>query len=158
MASYKGHLIGGTVAFGAVYYTTTRLLAHPPYPTKIFFFALICCLLGSLFPDVDTKSLGQRLFYGLLTTAIIATIITQRWRPLAALSLVSVFPMLVHHRGIMHSIWFVLTVPLSIPLVIWYQNPSFNQTAWLIYGYFVAGAISHLFLDYGVTNTFKRSF
>jgi len=149
MASYKGHLVGGGAAFVAVYYTATRVIAHSnPYETKTFFLALICTLLGSLFPDVDTKSKGQRLFYGLLTVMIIITIIKQRWHLLASLSLISVFPMLVHHRGVMHRLWFVVLTPLAVPAITWYSYSAFTGTAWLIYCYFVTGAISHLLLDY----------
>lgn len=65
MPGYKGHLSGGLVVGciavgGAV--ISGRLACTPLYLAGLMGF----CLLGALFPDVDTDSKGQNLFYGML--------------------------------------------------------------------------------------------
>lgn len=158
MPTYKGHLIGGAATFTAIHLVTTKVLAHPSPPPKQIFFTLAICLLGSLFPDIDTKSFGQKLFYYLLTVMILAAIFAQQWALLSILSLISVFPLLVNHRGIIHTIWFVTFAPLAIPLIIQYNNPQLAKAAWIAYLYFIIGALSHLLLDYGFWRTMKQLF
>ena len=61
MPGYKGHLVGGTVA-GALVWSGLWLVGHAPsVPQTALLFSLL--LLGALFPDVDTDSRGQHLFY-----------------------------------------------------------------------------------------------
>jgi len=169
MAGYIGHLAGGTVTFLAIYSITTKLGAATPYTPKVFCIAFLCCLLGSLFPDIDIKSVGQRIFYTVLTILIVMAILTQQWPLLALLSLLSAFPLLVNHRGIIHTVSFIMLAPLLVASIVRYGNLSlgrydallsalFGNSLWLIYGYFVAGAVSHLLLDYGVKKTMKRLF
>ncbi|MBU1008152.1 metal-dependent hydrolase [Candidatus Dependentiae bacterium] len=158
MPTYKGHLAGGGVTFLAIHLVTTKLLNQPTPPPNQILFTLEFCLLGSLFPDIDTKSFGQKIFYYLLTAMILAAIYTQQWGLLSILSLISVFPLLVNHRGIIHTIWFVTLAPLAIPLIIQQNNPLLAKTAWFAYLYFEIGALSHLFLDYGFLRTAKKVF
>ena len=97
----------------------------------------------------------KKIFYVLLAIIIIAAIIMQQWSLLSVLSLISVFPLLVNHRGIIHTVWFVALAPLAIPLIIQYNSPSLAEASWLAYLYFVAGGLSHLFLDYPFLRKFK---
>ena len=167
MANYRGHVAGGAATFLIIAYTTTKLFPAPLYTPKELLLALLFCLLGSLFPDVDIKSVGQRIFYTVLTIFIIITILTQQWLLLSMLSLISIFPLLVNHRGIIHTIGFVTLAPLVILFVTHYLLPTsnllgkydlFSRTTWILYGYFVAGALSHLLLDYGISHKYKRLF
>lgn len=158
MPGYKGHLAGGTATFFLIYYSATKVFANTTYNNKEIVLAFVFCLLGSLFPDIDTKSFGQKIFYSLLAIPIALAIAMQEWRLLASLSVISLFPLLVNHRGIIHTVWFVTLAPLSIPFVIGYKSPQFGHGTWLIYIYFVAGALSHLILDYGLLKVIKRTF
>lgn len=147
MPSYKGHVTGGLVTFFLAYAVATHLFSHAPYDLKKFLFTGTFCLLGSLFPDIDTKSVGQRVFYSLLTIAVTFSILNKQWELLSALSLISIFPILVNHRGIIHTIWFVTLVPLGLVALVWHTNPHILKLAWQAYYYFVTGALSHLLLD-----------
>ncbi|MGC2310143.1 MAG: hypothetical protein WA432_00805 [Candidatus Babeliaceae bacterium] len=61
MPSYKGHLLGGLVVYSiALLFMATTL----SWLTKGEW--LLCTLFGALFPDIDIKSKGQKLFYALL--------------------------------------------------------------------------------------------
>lgn len=153
MATYKGHIVGGIVVFFLAHYATKKFFA--PLPTKEVFTLFLACILGSLFPDIDTKSVGQRIFYTLLIIPITVAIIYKQFLFLALLSLVSLFPILINHRGVTHSVWFISLTPLCIPLFMQQLNPHLTTVSWFIYGYFTAGALSHLFLDYGFLKTLK---
>jgi len=158
MPTYKGHLVGGAATFVVIHQVTTKIFEYSAPTPKQLFFTLSFCLLGSLFPDIDTKSFGQKLFYALLTIIIFATITARHWEILSIVSLLSVFPLLVNHRGIIHTIWFVTLAPLAVPLIIHYHASHFSQSAWIAYLYFVTGGLSHLLLDYGLWQTIKRLF
>ena len=60
MSLYKGHIAGGTFAF--ILYLAALVLSFsykPDYETLIWF---VLCILGSIWPDIDTNSLAQKLF------------------------------------------------------------------------------------------------
>jgi len=142
MPGYKKHLIGGLAAFAVVH----TVLQKPLTPNNLLV-PFTCSLLGSLFPDVDTKSVGQKLFYYIMAGLTAFTVFKRWWGVLSATSLISLFPLLVNHRGIIHTIWFVTLVPLAGPIIIAYSAPHFASLCWNAYIYFVAGALSHLLLD-----------
>ena len=156
MSSYKGHIAGGIVAGTLLYAATIKLSLSPTYGKNDFFFAFIALVLGSLFPDIDTKSIGQKIFYTLLVIPMAFAIISSYWTLLASLSALSMFPILVNHRGIIHSFWFVTLFPLLIPVLTYQINPNYSDLSWLAYSYFVTGALSHLVLDNGIIKTFKK--
>ena len=59
MSNYRGHLIGACIVYSVIIFVLS-------FHTKSFITLtewLLCTLLGSLFPDIDTKSKGQKLFY-----------------------------------------------------------------------------------------------
>jgi hypothetical protein len=65
MPGYKGHLTGGLLAGGLAIGAAVilgRLAYAPLHLAGLMGF----CLLGALFPDVDTDSKGQNLFYTVL--------------------------------------------------------------------------------------------
>jgi hypothetical protein len=147
MPGYKGHLLGGLATCFLIHATSTKLFSYPDPTLKKFLFTLIFALLGSLFPDIDTKSVGQKIFYTLLTIPLFFAILTHQWRLLTVISLISIFPVLVNHRGIIHTVWFVALVPLSVPIFLHVSSPHIMSQIWTAYTYFVAGALSHILLD-----------
>lgn len=148
MPSYKGHIVGGIAAFFIVHHTLIKVLHYQPLNPKEIFLAVSFCVLGALFPDIDIKSVGQKIFYGLLTIVTFTSIIAKQWTIIPLFSLLGIFPIFTKHRGITHTIWFALSAPLLIPLVILYCSPQYDKTAWLLYSYFASGALSHILLDY----------
>ena len=156
MPNYKGHLVGGCAAFVIVYIMAIQVFGQPTYSKEQFLSYGALCLLGSLFPDIDTKSKGQRIYYMGLALMIIWAILFKQWNILAILSLLSLLPLLVSHRGIFHHAWFVVLAPLVVPLMLAYNNPSFSTPSIMAYTYFVTGALSHLILDRGFRKTFRQ--
>lgn len=147
MANYKGHLFVGTLFFLISLYAFSFYCA----PTLLnglewFLFSLA----GSLFPDVDVKSKGQNYFYWIVFGLLVFLAFMKRWRLAAYISIVSMVPLLVHHRGLCHRIWFVSGVPLLIALAFSSYVPHYTNRLLCDALFFVIGAISHLWLDLGL--------
>lgn len=106
------------------------------------------CVLGSLFPDIDTDSKGQNLFYGILITADGILIYQQQYLAAAWLGLIAMLPALGHHRGWTHTWWAMFLVPLPIVIIpcLLFQD-DYARTAFNFYLAFALGYFSHLLLD-----------
>jgi hypothetical protein len=156
MPQYKAHLTGGVATFASVYLIHTKLLAHNTYEPKTLGITFLFCLLGSLYPDIDTKSVAQRLFYSITGMLLGLTLLFSHWDIFVAVSMASFLPLLVRHRGITHAVSFVVLTPLCIYFVVCYTNPSLKYIAWHAYYYFVAGGLSHLVLDFGLMKLLRR--
>lgn len=145
MPGYRGHLAGGAIAYGVMVYLLQSL--HPSTITLIEWFGF--ALLGSLFPDVDTKSKGQRLFYFLFGITCIGLAMAGKFKIISGLTIIGILPLLVHHRGLFHRIWFVIGLPL---VIVWLGSlwaPTLTRSMLYDALFFIVGAISHLWLDLG---------
>ena len=152
MPSYKEHLVGGTVSFGAMLLIVSRWY-YPTAPTTIEW--LFCSLAGSLFPDIDIKSKGQKYFYWCILIALVIISIKKRFDILVGCSVISVMPMLVKHRGIFHRLWFVIGFPLLFWFLISLQFPQLRLMILLDVIFFISGAVSHLWLDMGLARMLR---
>ena len=147
MPGYKAHLVvgGATAASGlAVLYSSGRI-TDPAVMAGM----AGACLAGSLFPDVDTDSKAQRLFYLLLMLLDAWLLYEGRFREAAWLGLGAMLPGLSPHRGWTHSLWAVLLLPGAV-LAAARFIPALGL-AWLdVLPHalaFGAGLASHLLLD-----------
>lgn len=156
MPQYKSHLTAGAMTFIGVYLLQTKILHYPPYNQKTITISFFACLLGSLYPDIDTKSVGQKLFYSLLTIILVMTAIFSQWEIFAGLSFFGFAPLFARHRGFTHTGWFVLLTPFCMLHLICYTNPRLKEFAWPAYYYFTSGALSHLILDFGLWRFLKK--
>lgn len=151
MPGYKGHLAGGCVAYvlmlGLLYSLPYEALASS---SLVAIRWLICVLAGSLFPDIDVKSKGQKYFYWVILGFFLLLIIERKFKLLAVSSIVSVFPMLVKHRGIFHKTWFVILAPIGVWALIGTYAPEYSNAFFLDVLFFIVGALSHLWLDLGL--------
>lgn len=148
MPGYKGHLVGGFCAFVIMAYLCKTSQTTVP----VLFGWMLCTLAGSLFPDVDISSKGQKLLFRLLFVVFIGLLWLQQTHTALCVSLCSFVPLLVRHRGLFHRLWFIALLA-SIPLL-WARAQSQHVYAMLWYPiiFFVVGAYSHVYLDVG----FKR--
>ncbi len=147
MPNYKKHLIGGLGAYAALLIIFQRIIQ----PVSLFSAGewLVCSLAGSLFPDIDIKSRGQKYFYRVILLVMIFLIIQRQFSLLATSSVMAVTPMLVRHRGIFHRLWFVILLPLTIWYIVSLSVPTISTILLFDILFFIAGAISHLWLDFG---------
>ena len=154
MANYKGHITGGFV--GAAVYTALMLfvpveqfaeyanLLHDWQPLAAVF---VIAMLFGLFPDVDTNSRAQDIFYWAIFLIDIVLIWNGNVHAAAFLGLVAMLPILTHHRGWTHATWAAFLVPLPIVLVPYLYDQKMFAIALVYYGAAIAGYLSHLLLD-----------
>jgi len=146
MPGYKAHLTGGALFGGGCLAAVVWFGIYQPDPeTALVLFVIT--LLGALFPDTDTDSKGQNLFYGALVVLDLALMIQGRYKWAAILGFCAMLPAIGHHRGWTHTWWAMLLIPLPIIVlpVIFYRIPPADLLPFYLAA--VLGYFSHLVLD-----------
>ncbi len=149
MPGYKGHLVGGFVAFSVTYVVVTACQIVMVNSIMPVITLLLFCLAGALFPDIDTKSKGQKYFYWFILILLLYFTYKKMFMQLAFLSILATLPMLVKHRGIFHNIWFLLAGLGALCYLLVLYLPHYDQIIIIHMIFFIMGAISHLWLDLG---------
>lgn len=158
MPGYKGHLVGGIIAFGLLLFGLIGLVIVPEPSYMVLGEWLLCALAGALFPDIDIKSKGQKYFYYVALIGVCVLAYQQRFQMLACFSFVMITPMLVRHRGIFHSPRFVIALPLIVWIIIAALLPHKAMHLFIDTLFFIVGALSHLWLDFGTRQFLWRLF
>ncbi len=164
MAGYRGHLAGATVFF-VVYllalgyvvsiealharFGTLELVAYP-----LALFGL--CLMFGLWPDVDTNSKGQDLFYALFFSVDVILIATRHFEEAAYLGLFAILPIIGKHRGWTHTWWAMVLIPSPLLILPYLLFPERPLSGLPFYGAAVAGYLSHLVMDGMLIRWMKR--
>ena len=155
MAGYKGHLAGATVFFGvylaglALVYSVDQAyrqfseLELVAYPLVLFALALMF----GLWPDVDTNSKGQNLFYSIFFVADVVLIATRQFEEAAYLGLFCILPAIGKHRGWTHTFWAMLLIPSPLLVLPYVLTPERPLAGLPFYGAAVVGYFSHLVMD-----------
>ncbi|HEX8762557.1 MAG TPA: metal-dependent hydrolase [Candidatus Saccharimonadales bacterium] len=154
MANWKGHVVGG-VALGAGYAAAMTVvpierfaeMAGLLHDWQALAAVLVVSTLFALFPDVDTNSKGQNIFFGLALATDIALIWSGNIQAAAYLGLIAMLPVVGKHRGWTHSKLAMLAVPLPILVVPYLYNDNILPISIVYYGAAVVGYFSHLLLD-----------
>ena len=154
MANYKGHLVGGAVVTGIYTYAVSNApverfaeYANVLQDYQALVAVFVVGMLFSLFPDVDTNSKGQDIFYWPIFIIDVLLIYGGQLQAAAYLGLLALLPVLSHHRGWTHSKWAMLLIPLPFVLIPYLYNDNILPFSAVIYGAAVAGYFSHLLLD-----------
>lgn len=155
MPNYRGHLVGGVFTYLVMIAIATKTCFPISLKINTLISWFIALLLGSLFPDIDVISVGQKFFFYFIFVTTVIVILLQEWNLLFFLGLAAFFPLCIRHRGIMHHPLFVITTPLLIPVAINYYQPAFFNGIIIITLFFIAGAMSHLILDFGLVKVIK---
>ncbi|EPR37464.1 Protein of unknown function DUF457, transmembrane [Desulfovibrio sp. X2] len=151
MPGYKTHLAGGLIlAAGGLGILFWAGVYWPGFEKAAVLLAIAA--LAALFPDVDTDSKGQHLFYGALFIGDLGLIAFGRYVWAALLGLFAMLPAVGQHRGWTHTWWAALVVPLPLLLLPPYLFDSrFLGPDWHrflpYYLAAVAGYVSHLLMD-----------
>src|SRR3990170_939665 len=103
MPNYRWHIAAGVCSF-------VLLLSLVGFPDQALTAIqwLIWSIAGALFPDVDTTSRGQKIFYRFLFLPLIVLLLQGQWEFFILFTLLAFIPFLVRHRGIFHRSWFVI--------------------------------------------------
>jgi membrane-bound metal-dependent hydrolase YbcI (DUF457 family) len=156
MPGYKGHLVGGIIAFGLLFVGLMSIFMSQQPSHLMMGEWLLCTLAGALFPDIDVKSKGQKYFYYVVLVGIVVLAYQQQFQMLTCFSVVMITPMLVRHRGIFHSPRFVIALPLLVWVVIATLLPQKASHFFVDTLFFIGGALSHLWLDFGTRQFLSR--
>lgn len=162
MANYKGHIAGG-VLFSAIYAVA---LTHVPIERfaeaagilqdwQALAAVFVIGILFGLFPDIDTNSKAQDIFFGIVFPLDILLILNGNIEAAAYLGLIAMLPIIGHHRGWTHKKWAILVVPLPILLVPYMYNDAILPASIVYYGAATVGYFSHLFFDGLITKRFR---
>ena len=154
MANYKGHVVGGVLVNtgylsvlravpGDILQNTGGILSNWQFLAGLY----VIAVLFALWPDVDTNSKGQNIFYALAFIADVLLIIVGRTEAAAYLGLLAMTPILGRHRGWTHSKLAMLLIPLPVVIVPYLHKSELFGASLLIYGACVAGYFSHLLFD-----------
>jgi membrane-bound metal-dependent hydrolase YbcI (DUF457 family) len=154
MANYRGHL-GGAVATCFAYIAVISVLpGHWAAYTggildswQLVASLFVISMLFGLWPDVDTNSKAQDIFFGMAFVADIVLILNDKLEAAAYLGLLAMTPIVGKHRGWTHKKLAMFLVPIPILLIPYlYQTDSLPAAA-IFYGAAVTGYFSHLLLD-----------
>lgn len=155
MAGFKGHLWGATVFFiiyllALVYVFTFEAiflrfdtLESAAFPVTLFGL----CLMFGLWPDVDTNSFAQDVFYGIFFFVDVTLIAARQFQEAAYLGLFAILPVLGKHRGWTHTYWAMILVPSPLIVLPFMLVPDQPLSGLPFYGAAVTGYFSHLVMD-----------
>ena len=147
MPDYRGHLAGG-LFFGIMGVVGAILLGWLVFDPLLVSGLVGFCLLGALFPDVDTNSKGQNLYYAVFVVIDLVLIIRGQYVWAAWFGLFSMLPAVGTHRGWTHTWWAMLLVPLPILGIPFLMQAENTLSIFLpFYVAFATGYFSHLILD-----------
>lgn len=145
MAGYKGHIVWALFTYASILGVGYLASWHIVFSVQNILF--IC--LGSMFPDIDTKSKGQKIFYYVLAFCCIYSGIKHWYCTLLGLISFGFLPLVCSHRGIFHNIFFILFL-ISITLLFLIQLFPRCEHIFIMNGlFFACGALSHLIVDFG---------
>jgi len=162
VANYKGHVAGGLGA-GIAYITILNYLPGDLLEKtggllgdwQTIVGLLVISMLFSLWPDIDTNSKGQDIFYSVAFLLNVLLIAYGYVEASAYFGLICMIPILGKHRGWTHSKWAMFIVPLPIVLVPYINKSNILATYLLYYGAAVMGIFSHLLLDGRIVRKFR---
>jgi len=154
MSGYKGHIAGSIAVSGIVVlllyvvadYFQFGFLKGYLTPDKIIPLVALSTIF-TLFPDIDTKSKGQQLFYWLFFLLDLYLILMEEYQWAALLGLFIILPILSKHRGWTHWRITALLVPLPFLLYPSYLAHQWDWTGLPYYLAAVTGYLTHLLFD-----------
>lgn len=154
MANWKGH-VGGAVVLGGAYAAALSFApverfaeaANVLHDWQAMAAIMVLSILFGLFPDVDTNSKGQNIFYGFALAVDVMLIWSGNIQAAAYLGLIALLPIVGKHRGWTHSKWAMLLIPLPIIAIPYLYNEEMLRISLVYYGAAVTGYFSHLLLD-----------
>lgn len=144
MPGYRGHILAGSLFYFLIVWAF-KLTTKTPALLITWF---ICTLAGALFPDIDTKSKGQKIFYFLFAIFVASSIFTKQYSLGAWASLVSFTPLLTNHRGLFHSTLFLAVLIFSLTYSLTILFPVYKAIIIPCAVFFALGVATHLLFDF----------
>jgi len=145
MAGYKGHIAGGVVFILLGLHFLGNYI-NPPNITDMVLY-ISTAVMFALWPDVDIKSVGQKIFYTIFFGTDLYLIVQEEYKIAAYFGLIIILPILAKHRGWTHTIAAMILIPLPILLYPVYNEGTLTLIGLPYYASAVTGYFSHLVLD-----------
>jgi membrane-bound metal-dependent hydrolase YbcI (DUF457 family) len=155
VSNYRGHIgfsfglaLGIFVIFFLLYTMfSINILAFPLKSTLGQFFLLTVVISFGIWPDIDTNSVAQDIFYSLFFLADVALIFLEYYKISAIFGLIALLPIVAKHRGWTHSRLSAILTPALIFIVPSMVNRelALNYLPFAFAG--VLGYLGHLLLD-----------
>jgi membrane-bound metal-dependent hydrolase YbcI (DUF457 family) len=151
MPGYRTHLVGGaavaTLIMIILCCAGIVALMHDWHQMTGW---LLAALAGSLFPDIDIKSKGQNYFYWTLFMLFAYWYVQGNVQLCATGALIAIVPLLTKHRGILHNIWFLISLAIASMICVQAYGPIYAMYSRPLISFFLLGALSHVWLDVGL--------
>lgn len=153
MANYRGHLAGGIIG-GLVFAGFVEVLPLHLRDAQLLLtnwqvlggIVALSTLFG-IFPDVDTNSKAQDLFFALAFVLDITLIYYGLYVAAAYLGMIAMTPIVGKHRGWTHNKLAMFLVPAPLLVIPYLSVGDISQTALIMYGASTTGYFTHLLLD-----------
>ena len=144
MAGHRAHLVVGSIAYFVGLSLVWREVSSVEQPLCWYG----ASILGALFPDVQTKSLGQKLFYLLGVASLGWFLVHGQFWPFVAIASILALPSFLRKEGgLLHDPFFVVLAPIMIAWGLASMSLSgFSGFAHNVF-FFAAGTTAHLLLD-----------
>ncbi|WP_296404058.1 metal-dependent hydrolase [Psychrobacter sp.] len=160
MANFKTHLTGGFAVSGVLGLVTYKAgLVNAPE----FLMCVLAGTVGGLLPDIDSdNSTPIKMGFDLLSLATAFALVIHWRSELTLLSMIllwivgyifmryavfSVFTKLTIHRGIIHSVPYMLVLALGLTCLNYYLLKTSSIVSWFYGGFVFLGSMVHLGLD-----------
>lgn len=162
--NFRGHVTGGVVT-GIALASSAIFLSGPlgiPAPPIVLGEILAVTIFFSLFPDLDISSIPQRWFFRAIFIILLGLSYYERFEEATLLALVSITPLLDHHRSWTHNFMSALLFPVVAACLYEYLltkerffyeisleaiQGHLLQNLWLVMAC-ILGWYTHLFLDH----------
>lgn len=154
MPNYKTHIAGGIL----MYICTLFILVYLCMIRLEHTLAIQCfasCLIGSLFPDIDTKSKIQRILYIGMLFVLVLLSYTKQSTLFMALTFLCFIPLIVNHRTLFHRPLFLACIPFGCAFLVAGFYPALAYHLYINALFFMLGAFSHIALDRGPRALFR---
>ena len=155
MSGFKGHILGGLIVSILVIYFIFSLGKHlnidifrtfiPDTQTLIVLLAI--SVLFTLFPDVDTHSIGRKIFYSVFLITDIYLIFTGDYKSASVLGLFAILPAVGKHRGWTHKKITGLIISSGFLVMPYFLNNISLYQSISYFGASLTGYYSHLLMD-----------
>ncbi len=154
MPGYRGHITGAFIVW-VVGLTGVLFLRYVSGLQAVMW--CFSAIIGGLFPDLDIKSMGQKWLFRALFIIGIVLIFNECYRFMSVMMLIATIPLLVRHRGLLHSLAFISGVTLASSILLCAQFSNCQEMILSNALFFWLGAVSHLLLDgHGIFAGYKR--
>ncbi len=154
MPGYKTHVISALVCYYLILFVIV-LCGQPEINLCLSLVWLMSIVAGSLFPDIDIKSKGQKLFYCLFFLIVFLALICKNTFIAISVSLFSFLPIISKHRGIFHNVGFLLVLIISFAKIFIYNMPQHEYLILSSTAFFTVGVKLHILFDLYAKKIFK---